>query len=137
METLPITSTIAALLAIIMLPLTLQVSIRRAVLGRSAGDLARFSFGDGGDDMLRRRMRAFGNFIEYTPMCLIMLGLSEVGGASARFLWVMGALLLAGRCLHALGMLYSESPAPRGAAMMMTYAAFVVPALWLLKDAWT
>lgn len=136
MNALPVTSTIAALLAIVMLPLTVQVSMRRASLGRAAGDLSQYSFGDGGDEVLRRRIRAFGNFIEYTPMCLIVLALAEHGGAPAAFTWTAGTLLLAGRVLHALGMLYLESPVPRGIAMLMTYTALVAPALWLLGNVW-
>lgn len=56
MISLPITSTIAACLAIIMFPLTLQISMRRKSIGNVV-------FGDGNDDVLRRRIRAFGNFI--------------------------------------------------------------------------
>lgn len=122
---LPITSTIAALLAILMLPLTLQVSMLRKSLGNVV-------FGDADNDVLRRRIRAFGNFVEYTPLCLLLLALVELQGASAFFAWSVGALLLAGRIIHALGMLYADTPAPRGVAMFMTYAAFLLPACWML-----
>ncbi len=125
MISLPITSTIAALLAILMFPLTLQVSILRKSLGN-------VTFGDADDPVLRRRIRAFGNFAEYTPLCLVLLALVELQGASAGFAWSVGALLLAGRLIHALGMLYVNSPAPRGVGMFMTYAAFLLPAGWML-----
>lgn len=131
---LPVTSIAAALLAILMLPLTLGVSMRRLTLGREKGDVIAFVFGDGNDMTLRRRVRAFGNFIEYVPTCLIMLALTEVGGASATFLWAMCIALVAGRILHALGMLYADSPAPRGLAMLMTYVTFLGPAFWLLSQ---
>lgn len=131
---LPITSTVAALLALLMFPLTLSVSMRRLALGKAKGDVTAFVFGDGNDDTLRRRIRAFGNFIEYVPMCLVMLALTELGGASQGFLWSMGGLLVVGRILHALGMLYAHSPAPRGLAMFMTYLTFLGPALWLLLE---
>ncbi len=129
---LPITSIAAALLAIVMFPLTLSVSMRRLALGREKGDVTAFVFGDGNDIILRRRIRAFGNFIEYAPTCVVMLGLTELGGASAVFLWGICTTLVAGRMLHALGMLYADSPAPRGLAMFMTYVTFLGPAFWLL-----
>ncbi len=129
---LEITSMVASILAIIMFPLTLQVSIRRAALGKAANDLTAIVFGDGNDETLRRRNRAFGNFIEYVPMCLIMLALIEIGGASETILWLVGGLLVVGRIIHALGMLYTSHPAPRGIAMFMTYASFLIPAIWLL-----
>ena len=125
MLALPITSITAASLAIIMLPLTLQVSLRRVAIGSVV-------FGDGGDDVLRRRIRAFGNFIEYAPMCLILLALLEAQGAGTTWLWTTAALLVAGRVIHGLGMLFAQSPAPRGLAMLMTYGAFLTPAVWLL-----
>ncbi len=136
MISLPITSTIAAIMAIVMLPLTLQVSMRRTALGKAIGKLNGVTFGDGDDEVLRRRIRAFGNFIEYTPMCLVMLALTENGDASPTFVWTIGSLLLLGRGFHALGMLYSDTPVPRGIAMVMTYGAFFVPAIWLLSNVW-
>lgn len=132
MINLEITPVIASILAIIMFPLTFQVSVRRAALGKAANDLTAVVFGDGNDETLRRRNRAFGNFIEYVPMCLIMLALIEIAGANEIFLWLVGSLLVVGRIIHALGMLYVSHPAPRGIAMLMTYASFLIPAIWLL-----
>lgn len=128
MLVLPVTSIAAAALAILMLPLTLQVSLRRLAIGSVV-------FGDGGDEALRRRIRAFGNFIEYTPICLILLALLEAQGAHTTWLWVTAVLLVTGRVTHSLGMLFAQSPAPRGIAMLMTYGAFLVPAVWLLTMA--
>src|SRR5687768_16218024 len=108
-----------------MLSLTLQVSLRRVAIGSVV-------FGDGGDEVLRRRMRAFGNFIKYTPICLILLALIEAQGAATSWLWITAALLVGGRVIHGLGMLFAQSPAPRGVAMLMTYGAFLTPAAWLL-----
>ncbi len=82
MDVLPITATIAALLAIQMFILTILVSLRRVSLGKEHGDMAKFPYQDGGDPILQRRMRAFGNFAEYVPMCLLMLALLEFNGTS-------------------------------------------------------
>lgn len=132
MINLEITSTIASVLALIMLPLTLQVSLRRTALGKAQNNLTAFVFGDGDDETLRRRIRAFGNFVEYVPLCLIMLGLLEIAQASHSLLWSVGGLLVGGRLLHAVGMLYANNPASRGLGMLMTYGAFLIPAVWLL-----
>lgn len=65
-----------------------------------------------------------------------MLALVEIGRASTTVLWTVGGLLLLGRIIHALGMLYADTPVPRAIAMFMTYAAFLVPAVWLLIYVW-
>jgi len=135
MATLPITSLIAALLALLMLPLTLQISLRRAALGKSRGDLLAVVFGDGDDLILRRRIRALGNFIEYTPLCLILVALCELAGTAANQVLVMGVLLVASRYIHAIGMLWGLHPL-RGLAMMMTYALLVFSAYCLLQAHW-
>lgn len=126
--------TIAAMLAILMFPLTWLVSIRRALIGKARGTITAAAFGDTGDDTLRRRIRAFGNFTEYVPMSLIMLAMAESAGASATMVWILGGMLLAGRIIHAGGMLYSDSPVPRAVGMMLTYPSFLVPAGWLLLN---
>ncbi len=129
---LPITSIIAALLALAVIPLAMQISIRRIALGKAAGDPTAVVFGDGDDAILRRRIRAFGNFIEYVPVALVVLALMELQGGEALWVWGAGIALLLGRALHAVGMLYAESPAPRGLGMVLTYIAIAIPALWLL-----
>lgn len=136
MNLLPITSTIAAILAIVMLPLTVQVTMQRVALGKAMGDIAGVAFGDGNDKVLRRRIDAFGNFMEYVPMCLIMLALIENGGASPNIVWGVGGMLVLGRSIHALSILYVKNPAPKAIGMFMTYSAFIVPAIWLIGNAW-
>jgi len=131
---LPITSTIAAALAIVMFPLTVQVSMRRAAIGVKAGDVAKAVFGDADDPGLRAAIRAFGNFTEYAPMCLLLLALMELQGASSSLLWGIGGAFVLGRLIHGLSMTYiPRSPAPRGLAMIATYASLLVPAWWFLN----
>lgn len=132
---LPVTSTIAALLAILMLPLTIQVSMRRALIGKRSGDIATAVFGDVGDVKLRSSIRAFGNFIEYVPMCLLLLALMELQNAPSQLLWWVGGCFVGGRVIHAVSMSFiPRNPAPRGLAMFTTYAALLVPAWWLLNS---
>lgn len=134
---LPVTATIAALLGLIMFPLTVQISMRRKYLGEQAGNASKYTFGDANDDLLRNRIRAFGNFTEYVPMALILLALMEFHQAPHWLCWAIGGSFTAGRLVHALGMLVNPfKVAPRGVAMVITYFALVVPALWLIYKVW-
>jgi len=133
MMTLSITSTVTAILALLMFPLTLQISLRRAALGKAEGDFFAFVFGDGNDAVLRRRIRAFGNFIEYTPFCILLLAFIEIASAPNAVLYTTASLLLGGRVIHAAGMLLDISPL-RGLAMFMTYITLLLPSIWLLLN---
>lgn len=119
-----ITSLFAGLMALMIVPLSFQISLRRAKL--------KTSFGDADDEMLRRRVRAHGNFVEYAPLALIVLGLVEWNAAPPTLVWVLGVAFLAARVMHAFGMLYSAGFAVRAAAMMIQHAAFLCGGAWLL-----
>ena len=62
------------------------------------------SVGDGGNDMLMRRMRAQSNFIEQTPITLLAVALVELAGKGGMWLAPLGALFLLGRIAHGVGM---------------------------------
>jgi hypothetical protein len=61
------------------------------------------SLGDGGQKDMLARIRSHGNFSEYVPFVLILLGLLELSGANRTVLAVAGAALVAFRILHAIG----------------------------------
>lgn len=65
---------------------------------------AKVSIGDGGDVALMTRMRAQANFIEYTPIVVILIAAIELSQGSSTWLWAMMAVYLLGRVGHALGM---------------------------------
>ena len=133
MPDLPVTTVIAALLALMALPLSIHVSARRASIGMKAGVIHAAVFGYADDPMLRNAIRAFGNFMEYSPLALIMLGLYELNGAPKLTLWWLGGAFVAGRALHAVAMTFiPKMPAPRGIAMFTTYAALGWPAIAML-----
>lgn len=93
---MPITALYAGLLVPIFIVLAFRViGVRRA---------ARISVGDGGDKSLARRMRVHANFAEYVPMALLLMALLESVRPGARMLHVLGAVLVAGRIAHAIGM---------------------------------
>lgn len=123
--TLTITSLLAGIFALLMVPLSLQVSMRRVGLDG-------ISFGDGDDEILRRRIRAHGNFIEYAPTALISVGLIEYGGGAKPFVIGLASAFLASRILHAAGMLYTSTPTLRAGGMLVQHAAFLVAGCWLV-----
>jgi uncharacterized protein len=60
--------------------------------------------GDGGNPRLVARMRAQLNFVEYAPLVLILIALIELARGTQLWLWVVAALFIVGRVLHAFGM---------------------------------
>ena len=93
---LPISLTIAAGAALLNLWLSIRVGRVRTK--------EKVFVGDGGNELVTRRMRAHSNFVENTAFVLILLALVELGLGSSMWLWGVGALYLVGRILHALGM---------------------------------
>ncbi|QDK32375.1 MAPEG family protein [Sphingomonas sp. IC081] len=61
-------------------------------------------FGDGGHDLLSRRMRAQLNFVESTPFVLILVAAIEMTGKAGPWLAIVGAVFMLGRVSHGLGM---------------------------------
>jgi len=62
---------------------------------------SRTSLGDGGHAELQRVVRGHGNFTEYVPLALLLLGLLELGRVSIYVLHALGLVLLVARILHA------------------------------------
>jgi uncharacterized membrane protein YecN with MAPEG domain len=60
--------------------------------------------GDGGNETLGRRMRAQSNFIENTPITLILVAVIELTGKGSWWLSIVGAVFMLGRVAHGLGM---------------------------------
>ncbi len=52
----------------------------------------RLSFGDNGNIQLRQRIRQRSNFVEWTPLVLILMILAEGMGAPAIYRHISGAL---------------------------------------------
>lgn len=113
---MPVTALYAAALAVVLIVLSFRV------IGQRRG--ARVEIGDGADRELLRRMRVHANFVEYTPYCLILLGLAESLKAPALALHGIGLALVVGRIVHAYGL--SQTPhvmRARVAGMMLTITA--------------
>lgn len=90
---LPITSFFAGLFALYFVRLAFAViRLRKA---------NKVSLGAGGVAELEQAIRAHGNFAEYVPLGLILLGLFESHGTHPVFVAVLGGLFALGRVLHA------------------------------------
>ncbi len=119
-----VTAALAAAFAVIMVLLSALTSMRRAAL--------RVTHGDAGDETLRRRIRAHGNFTEYTPLALVLLLLVELAGTSFAWTAALAISLFLARLLHAVGMLYMSGPALRAMAMFIQHTAFIFAAAMLI-----
>lgn len=109
------------------LPVTLSIAAAAAVLNlwhmmRLGQTRHRFkvSVGDGGNEVLTRRMRAHLNFAENTPLVLILLALVELAGKGGHWLAWVGGVYIVARVLHVFGMDMPSPNAPRGIGVMVT-----------------
>ena len=123
-----VTAFYAAILALIYLGLSLWV-----VLGRGKFKAVH---GDGGHELLRRRIRAHANFIEYVPLILILCALLEAHGTG----WLTMTLLLLpltiARLMHPVGMVAQENSLQqylfRAPAALITWIVMAAAAILLL-----
>ncbi|RPE71946.1 hypothetical protein EDD53_1079 [Pacificibacter maritimus] len=99
---LPITSVTASLAVVIYIALAFRIiAIRRA---------KRVSLGTADSDLLETRVRQHGNFNEYAPLTLLLMGLAEFQGAAALWIAVLGIGFLASRVLHIFGLEWMHKP---------------------------
>jgi uncharacterized membrane protein YecN with MAPEG domain len=131
---LPITLTIAGAAAILHIWLSLRVSRLRRPL--------KIGVGDGGNEVLLRRMRAHGNFAENMPIFLVLLGFVELAVGRSLWLWAAGIVFVLARIAHAFGMDRPGGNVLRVAGISLTwlvllglgvtaiYLAYTSPSLW-------
>ena len=93
---LPTTLCLATAAVVVNIWLGIRISQARAK--------AKVWVGDGGDDGLIRRMRAQANFIEQTPLTLILFALVEAAARGTVVLPWLGAVFMLGRVAHTFGM---------------------------------
>ncbi|KZD00363.1 MULTISPECIES: MAPEG family protein [unclassified Thalassospira] len=120
---LPVTIFITAVFVLMLTVLSLMVSIRRAQLNVLSGD--------GDDNTLRRRIRAHGNFVENAPLCILLILAIEAILATSTIIWVVAAILIASRILHAIGTL-TRSKRIIAPAMVMQHITLAICGVWLL-----
>ena len=88
------------------------------------------ALGGGGVEELERAIRAHGNFAEYVPLGLFLIGALELNEAPLELVAPLGVLLIAGRYFHAKGI---NQPPPeftnRVRGMKLTFAALGLSAV--------
>jgi uncharacterized membrane protein YecN with MAPEG domain len=100
---IPITAIFTGILALMLVGISARVSLLRQ--GK------KISLADGGDGELRAAVRVQGNFIEYVPMALVLMGLIEAMGTRHWVVYAFGALLVVARVAHAWGLYGRAFPA--------------------------
>jgi uncharacterized protein len=117
-----LTALYAAVLALIMVALAINVTVHRARL--------KISLGDGGNPVMLRMMRLHGNAVEYIPIGLLLMLTYEIGGGSRYLLHAAGIALIAGRVIQIAAMWGTDIPnAGRGVGQTLTWVTIVVLAL--------
>jgi len=120
----PITTIFAGLLALMLVGVSIRVTVLRA---KKKIDLF-----DGGDQELGRAIRVQGNFVEYVPMALALMGLIEWMGTKPWIVYVLGIALVLARIFHAWG-LYSGVFNARVVGTSLTWVVLAVQGLLALS----
>ncbi len=110
--------------------LLIVLSMRVSLVRRDA----RVSLGDGDNEILKRRIRAHGNFVEFVPIALLLLALAEHTGMGTLFIHIFGIILLVGRIAHAYGI--SQERETFAFRMVGTLATLGVIAILSLYCIW-
>ncbi|HLX81887.1 MAG TPA: MAPEG family protein [Burkholderiales bacterium] len=66
------------------------------------------SLGDGGNPSMLRRIRGHGNFAEYVPFILLMMGFLEFSHFSSYLLHGLGIVLVVARLLHGYALSFTD-----------------------------
>ena len=117
---LKLTAIYAAILTFVFVKLTLNV-----ITLRKQNDIA---FGDGDRLDLQQAIRSHGNFAEYVPLGLILLGCLEANGVHWIIVMPLGGLFTAG-CLYHAKALLEEIPNIEQRAKGMKYTLWSLLAL--------
>ena len=119
---LPLTALYAAILALIILALGINVTVHRVKL--------QVSLGDGGNPQMLRMIRLHGNAVEYLPLALVLMALYELNGGWHWAINIVGIALIAGRLIQTAAMWGNDLPKPgRGIGQVLTWGSIAVLAL--------
>jgi len=120
---IPVTAIFTGLLALMLVGISVRVTVLRA---KKKIDLF-----DGGDPELGCALRVQGNFIEYVPMALALIGLVEWMGVKPWVVYVLGIALVVARLAHAWA-LYTNSFPGRAVGATTTWIVLVAGGLTAL-----
>lgn len=123
-----ITGLYAAIAALLVVILAMRVTLRRRAV--------KVGIGNGGDEILARRVRAHANAAENLPLALLLLLILELNQTQPMLLHVFGCVLIAARLLHAFGLSTSPGLTPgRGIGIVLTWFTILAMALLLIWQA--
>lgn len=125
--TWPITLAAAGAAALLNVWLSIRIGMVRSA--------QKISVGDGGCEELIRRMRAQANFIENTPIVLILIGAIEAARGPNPWLTGVAALYILGRVAHGVGMDGGKLAVGRMIGTLITMLAQVGLAVWAVTIA--
>jgi uncharacterized membrane protein YecN with MAPEG domain len=118
-------SVYAGLLGIMSIVIGIPIGLLRGRLG--------VPLGDGGNSDLRLAIRRHGNFMEWVPFALILIGLLEMNGVSRLTVHILGAGLVVARIFHAVGLRGDTmSGIGRTVGAAGTALLIVVSSVWLI-----
>jgi uncharacterized membrane protein YecN with MAPEG domain len=128
---MPIALAAAGVLGIVYVVLSLRVSLARRHSRVSLGDgAAPVALGrEDGATKLQIAVRAHGNFAEYVPLGLLLLGGIEAAGAGRGLCVVLAVMLVAGRLMHPLGMARKAPNLFRLGGTLLTWLMIVIAAV--------
>ena len=89
----------------------------------------RVSLGTGEVPKLERAIRAHGNFAEYIPFTLILIGLAEYLGAPIWLIHLFGGALLLGRLSHGYCLCVKYKTIARQTGILMTFFSLLGSAI--------
>lgn len=119
---LPISLAAAAAAAFLNLWLSIRVGMVRQA--------KKISIGDGGDEELIRRMRAQANFIENTPIVLILVAVIEASRPANPWLAASATVYILARIAHGIGMDGGPFRTSRMVGTMLTMLTLLVLGVW-------
>lgn len=118
----PTTALYAAILALIIVALGINVTVHRVKF--------KVALGDGGNPQMLRMIRLHANAVEYLPVALILMALYELNAGWPLALHIIGVALVLGRLLQTFGMWLSDAPGPaRGTGQTLTWASIAALAV--------
>jgi uncharacterized protein len=125
--TLPVTAFVAAICAIMLLITAIDTVRQRVRIGAA--------FGDKDDQKLISASRSHGNLAEHAPIVILLLAFLEMSRAYHMGLMAIGALFLAGRVAHIIGLyapMSTKPPLPRSIGVIVTWLTLAVLSGWTL-----
>jgi uncharacterized protein len=124
---LPITLCAAAAAAAINIWLSIRIGMLRTA--------KKISIGDGGDMDLIARMRAQANFIENTPVMLVLIVAIELARTGNIYLMGVAGAFMLGRVAHGVGMDGGPLGFLRGVGTLVTMLSQLGLAVWAVSIA--